>query len=188
VAVGYRVVWVKGDYRARQEEANRQQAIAYVEQHFNSGPETANHGCVVLAADASPKCKEWAQTYAALLNQRLGVALYNRDGLAIGRFPENGEAHLYSATMPAILVRPLFGTNPIQADLIRSTEGQTALAAVLADSIKRAFPAGGVVAFSVGHKYRTDSPHDRGAPLAGGGLEADYAERVLEAAQKLLES
>jgi hypothetical protein len=40
--------------------------------------------------------------------------------------------------------------------------------------------------FSVGHKYKTSNPDDRGAAVAGGGWEADYAEAVLEKASAML--
>jgi hypothetical protein len=93
--------------------------------------------------------------------------------------------------MPAILLEPLFGTTPHHAEQIRSELGRRKLAQVLVASIYCHFPAGGVVGFSVGHKYRTSKPNDRGARvlLATDGLaEADYAEMVLTQAAALLES
>ena len=90
--------------------------------------------------------------------------------------------------MPAVLLEPLFASNPQQAEIIRSKSGQAVLAQILAESIRRFFPKGGLVAFSVGHKYKTSAPNDRGAPLAGGGDEADFAEKVLEKAAQILTS
>ena len=52
--------------------------------------------------------------------------------------------------------------------------------------IQTFFQGGGSVAFSVGHKYKTSRPNDRGAEIYGGGKEADYAEKVLEKAGVLL--
>ena len=43
-----------------------------------------------------------------------------------------------------------------------------------------------MIGFSVGHKYKSANPGDRGAPVLGGGWEADYAEAVLEKAKVLL--
>ena len=80
----------------------------------------------------------------------------------------------------------MFASNPQQAEIIRSDSGQDTLARILAESIRRFFPAGGLVAFSVGHKYKTSSPNDRGAVLAGGGTEADHAEKVLKKTATLL--
>jgi uncharacterized protein YgiM (DUF1202 family) len=39
---------------------------------------------------------------------------------------------------------------------------------------------------SVGHKYKTSQPHDRGASVYGGGTEADYAELLLIEVDKKL--
>lgn len=44
-----------------------------------------------------------------------------------------------------------------------------------------------MIAFSVGHKGKKTRPNDRGAPVVGGGMEADYAEKVLEKAKVVLE-
>ena len=49
------------------------------------------------------------------------------------------------------------------------------------------FSKGGLIGFSVGHKYKTSNPNDRGAAVYGGGTEADNAEAVLEKAKALLE-
>ena len=89
--------------------------------------------------------------------------------------------------MPAILLEPLFASNPQQADIIRNDSGQTRLARVLVESIQRFFPDGGLIAFSVGHKYKTSNPRDLGAALAGGGWEAEFAEKVLVKAKAILE-
>lgn len=88
--------------------------------------------------------------------------------------------------MPAILLEPLFASNPRHADIIRSDEGQTRLARILVESIQRFLPDGGLVAFSIGHKGKRSRPNDRGASVLGGGMEADYAEIVLKKAQTML--
>ena len=88
--------------------------------------------------------------------------------------------------MPALLLEPLFGSNPQHAEWIRSESGQQRLAQILVESIQRFFPGGGLVGFSVGHKYKTSRPNDRGAAVAGGGTEADFAELVLQKAHTLL--
>lgn len=88
--------------------------------------------------------------------------------------------------MPAILLEPLFASNPQHADIIRSDDGQARLALILCDSIQRFFPKGGLIGFSVGHKYKPRNPPDRGAAVAGGGWEADFAEAVLQKAEAQL--
>ena len=90
--------------------------------------------------------------------------------------------------MPAILLEPLFASNPRHAEIIRSEVGQKRLARVLVASIQRFFPNGGLIAFSVGHKYKDSSPSDRGDAVVGGGTEADFAEQVLLKAKAMLEA
>lgn len=183
----YTVKFVKGDYTARQEAANALKAVAYVEHHFNSGPSTAGYVSVVVGSNASQTSKNWGRWYAQAIGNAFGVKLYQPDGVVVGGFGGRGDGNLKYTRMPALLLEPLFCSNPLHAGWIRSAQGQQRLAEVLADSIRRFFPDGGTIAFSVGHKYKTSSPKDRGAEVFGGGMEADYAELVLKAAQTLLE-
>jgi len=90
--------------------------------------------------------------------------------------------------MPAILLEPMFVSNPQHAEWVRSTAGQDKLARILADSIIEAFPDGSRIGFSVGHKYKTSRPRDRGAAVYGGGTEADYAEIVMGKAKDILKN
>lgn len=90
--------------------------------------------------------------------------------------------------MPAILLEPLFASNPRHAEWIRSESGQIRLAQMICDSIQRFFQSSGLIRFSVGHKYKTQNPNDRGAEVYGGGWEADYAEMVLEKSKAMLEN
>ncbi len=106
--------------------------------------------------------------------------------MIVGGYRERGNFNLRLTAMPAILVEPLFASNPRHAAIIRSSEGQGRLAAVLVDSIREIFPSGGIVAFSVGHKGKTHAASDRGAPVVGGGYEADYAEAVMLRAKAML--
>jgi len=88
--------------------------------------------------------------------------------------------------MPAILLEPCFVSNPTEATMVRSTAGLVALASALVETIKRQFPNGGLIAFSVGHKGKESSPHDMGAAVVGGGTEAEFAEKVLTLANTML--
>ena len=84
---------------------------------------------------------------------------------------------------------PLFFTTPEHAEIIKSINGLLALAEVLADSIRTMFPGGGLIALSVGHKYKDSRPGDRGALVLGsGGTEAEFAESVLSKTQVMLEA
>lgn len=184
----YQVKFYKGDYLQRQQQANADEAVAYVEHHFNSSAsEQANYAVVVVGSNASQTSRNWGRWYARGIAEQFGTQVAGDAGILVGGWNGRGDGNLKHTKMPALLLEPLFASNAQQAELIRSASGQAALARVLAESIRRFFPDGGLIAFSVGHKYKTSSPKDRGAALAGGGTEADYAEKVLEQAAKLLD-
>lgn len=185
----FQVRFYQGDYEERQARANRDGCVAYVEHHFNSSDDPAMaHADALVAHNASAQSRAWGRAYAQAVAAAFAVPLGGRghDGLVVLHEGDRGVGNIEHTAMPAILVEPLFASNPQHAALIRSEEGQELLAQILAQSIRDHFPEGGLIGFSVGHKYKTSSPHDRGAPLHGGGEEADYAERVLLRARDLL--
>ena len=183
----YRVKFYKGDYSKRQRDANEDRAVAYVEHHFNSSSSsTANYAVVVTGSNASRTSKNWGRWYAKAVAEHFGTRTAGDDGILVGGWNGRGDGNLRLTNMPAILLEPIFASNPQHADIIRSESGQSALARILVESIQRFFPDAGLIAFSVGHKYKDSNPDDRGAALAGGGWEADYAEKVLERAAEML--
>jgi hypothetical protein len=185
----YEVRFYKGDYGARQQAANEDGCIAYVEHHFNAtAGGGGNYACVVVGSNASNTSKNWGRWYARAVADSFGIQLGGDRGVLVGGFNGRGDGNVKFTKMPAILVEPLFASNPDHAAWIRSATGQDRLAQILADSIRRCFPDGGRVGFSVGHKYKTSNPDDRGAAVYGGGTEAEYAEIVLRKAQALLET
>lgn len=105
----------------------------------------------------------------------------------VGGYGGRSDGNLKLTDMPAILVEPLFANNPVHAEWILSDAGRERLARILADSIQRCFPNGGLIGFSVGHKYKSSNPDDRGAAVYGGGTGADCAEAVLQKAALLLQ-
>ncbi|BBO89452.1 N-acetylmuramoyl-L-alanine amidase [Desulfosarcina ovata] len=182
----YTVKFYKGDYSKRQNDANQDKAVAYVEHHFNSFTATSNYAVVITGSNASTTSKNWGRWYAREVAEHFGIPVGGDNGIKVGGFGGRGDGSIKHTDMPAVLLEPLFASNPQHAEIIRSESGQSALAQILVESIRRFFPDGGLIAFSVGHKYKDSSPHDRGAPLAGRGNEADFAEKVLEKAQALL--
>ena len=182
----YDVVFYSGDYPARQRAANADGCVAYVEQHFNSASDpSANYAVVVVGSNASATSKNWGRWYAAACAATFGI---RDNGVLVGGYNGRGDGNVRHTTMPAILLEPLFGSTPRHAEIIRSAAGQRQLAQILVDSIRRFFPSGGRIAFSIGHKGRTSKPNDRGAAILGGGAEADFAEPVLRLAQQMLEA
>jgi hypothetical protein len=185
----YKVKFYKGNYTTRQHKANKDEAKAYVEHHFNSSSSsTANYAVVVTGSNASRTSKNWGRWYANAVATFFGTKVAGDNGILVGGWNGRGDGNLKHTAMPAILLEPLFASNPQHAEVIRSESGQTDLARILVESIQRFFPDGGLIAFSVGHKYKKSSPNDRGADLAGGGSEADYAEKVLKKAAVMLEA
>ena len=191
----YKVNFYKGSYGDRQRAANRDKAVLYVEQHFNAGSDKATYAVANVATNAGKTSINIAEKYAARVVAKCGASVKKadgehtiRDGVFFGGWDgKRGNGNLSATNMPAVLLEPLFASNPKQAAFIRSADGQLALAECLVETIKEFFPLGGLIAFSVGHKYKMPDI-DRGVPLAGGGTEADYAEKVLLKAKELLES
>jgi len=58
--------------------------------------------------------------------------------------------------MPAILLEPLFTSNPQHAEWLRSETGQIRLAQIICDSIQRFFQTGGLIGFSASKTINTD--------------------------------
>ncbi|MCP4699777.1 MAG: hypothetical protein GY862_23440 [Gammaproteobacteria bacterium] len=185
----YEVRFYKGDYKQRQQQANLEGCVAYVEQHFNSSASLdSNYSVVITGRNASATSKNWGRWYAQAVCAEFGTPTASgTDGILVGGFNGRGDSNLRYTRMPAILLEPLFASNPQHAEWIRSKSGQLRLATILVESLQRFFPEGGLIGFSVGHKYKTSRPNDRGAPLFGGGLEADYAELVMAEAKRKLE-
>jgi hypothetical protein len=185
----YDVRFYKGNYSWRQKQANRDRCAAYVEHHFNATSSTkSGYSVVVVGYNSSETSKRWGRWYANQIGREFRVPVAGRGGILIGGYNGRGNSNVKRTNMPAILLEPLFVSNPQHASWVRSTDGQEKLAKVLADSIIGFFPDGSRIGFSVGHKYKTSRPRDRGAAVHGGGAEADYAEIVMEKAKHILES
>ncbi len=185
----YDVRFYKGNYSWRQKQANRDKCTAYVEQHFNASANTnSGYAVVVTGYRASETSKNWGRWYANKVGQVFNIPVAGRGGILVGGFNGRGNGNLKHTKMPAILLEPMFVSNPQHAEWVRSTAGQDKLARILADSIIEAFPDGSRIGFSIGHKYKTSRPRDRGAAVYGGGSEADYAEIVMGKAKDILEN
>ena len=184
----YEVRFYKGEYKGRQDQANSDGCIAYVEHHFNSSSSpAANYTVVITGANASQMSRNWGRWYAAAVAREFNIPMGGDQGIMVGGYDGRGGYNLQFTNMPAVLLEPLFASNPQHAQWIASETGQARLARILCDSLQRFFPKEGIIGFSVGHKYKVSSPNDRGAAVFGGGWEADYAEAVLNKTKTLLE-
>jgi len=180
----YNPVLYRGDYSQRQKQANSNNAICYVEQHFNSfsNPD-ANYAMAVTTINQPSKSKSWGAWYAQRVSEEFGIP---SNGIKVAKRGDRGYGNLCYATMPAILVEPFFISNEKGAQWAHSESQRNKLAEILSESIREFFPGGGLVVFSVGHMYKTSSPSDRGASCLGGGTEAEFAELVLQSSMNML--
>lgn len=183
--MSYTVKFYRGDYKTRQLAANADKALLYVEQHFNAveSPKP-NYAHAKVATNGSSRSVNIARSYAKRIAKAFDIPVGFDDGVDKGG---RGNGNLLHTSMPAILLEPVFISNPDGAGWVKHPDGQRKLARALVETVKEFFPKGGLIAFSVGHKYRTSKPKDRGAVVYGGGVEADYAEIVLDLAKQMLE-
>ena len=117
----YEVRFYKGDYGARQLAANADDCTAYVEHHFNAtAGGGGNYACAVVGSNASNTSKNWARWYARAVADSFGIQLGGDQGVLVGGFNGRGDGNVKFTKMPAILVEPLFASNPDHAAWIRS--------------------------------------------------------------------
>lgn len=183
----YSVIFYWGDYKERQESANEDGVICYIEQHFNaSASPHPNYAMAIVGSNASQQSLAMAKFYADECDRLFGLGKFGEDGVSLGGFNGRGDGNLVYTDMPAVLLEPMFCSNPEAAVTIKSTQGQEDLASIIVACIKKFFPDGGKVGFSVGHKGKTSNPADMGAVVYRGGTEAEYAEIVLDKAAEML--
>jgi len=194
----YVINFYKGSYLARQRQANKDQCICYIEHHFNASESLqANYTLALIGSNASQTSHDMADYYTDLIEQWLEIPQYGRSGVKKGGFNGRGDYNLRYTNMPAVLLEPLFASTPDHAEVLVSEPGRQRLAEAIVNTIRKYFPKGGTVGFSIGHKYKTSRPNDRGAAVHGkdpdpndnlGHTEADYAEAVLMLAAQMLTS
>lgn len=193
----YHILWVasgsdRRDYKARQLYANDKGAVCYIEGHYNAKvydkPGTAdNPASCLVASNSGSKTRNMAAFFAAHVHQTFG---YPNGGCVVTEPGIAGYWNLYYAKGNSLLLEPLYVSDPEQAIMAQSELGQDRIAQIINTMVRKFYPDGGVIAFSVGHKYKVSSPYDRGAPVVGtDGLgEADLAELYMKKAAVLLET
>jgi len=83
-------------------------------------------------------------------------------------------------SMPAILIEPLFVSDPTQAQWLHAAGNVDRLAAAVV-SVIRTFSNGvGTVGLSPGHAFKTSSPADSGAVCVAGDTERDHVEALVQ--------
>lgn len=205
----FEILWVasdehRRDYKDRQLFANSKGAKAYIEGHCDARAyKRDTDGDGVLDADAegtddnptsclvcdnaSQTSRDMAQYFSDAVSKKWGYP--NRGVVELAR-GARGYWNLYYTDMKAILLEGWHVSDKEIATLAMSELGQDQMAQIIADMIRKFFPDGGLIAFSVGHMFKKSSIHDRGAPVAGGnGLgEADIVLSFMRKAAVLLET
>lgn len=188
----YRVKFYSGDYPARQRAANQDKAIVYIEGHANSAESpTSDYSMAVVASNHSDKSMQMAREFASECGTVFDVGgskdvdIYGSTGVRIGG---RGDGNLSHTDMPAVLLEPVFASNPKQAVIVESDEWLDKLAGIIDTLVRQHFPQGGLVAFSIGHIGKTSAPKDCGAVWHGSRFktEAEYATEYLHRAAALL--
>jgi len=176
----YTVRFYTGSYKSRQLAANSDGAICYIEHHLNSFADpSAGYASVLITERASRLCRDWAESYIRSVATELSVPLVCNEGVVVLSSDDRGYGNLCYARIPSMIPEPLFVSNPVHAEMLQDGDAVKKLAEILAISIRDYFPNGGLVAFSVGHRYKGGANMDEGAPVVGGGTEAEFAERIL---------
>ncbi|MCK7496526.1 MAG: hypothetical protein MZW92_40665 [Comamonadaceae bacterium] len=111
---------------------------------------------MLTGANASQTSRNWGRWYAQAVAREFGVPVGGEQGIVVGGYDGRGDYNLRFTDMPAILLEPLFASNPQHADgYSAATTARRGWRRMLCDSIQRFFQNGGLIGFSVGHKYKT---------------------------------
>lgn len=186
----FRAVRLVGGYRERQIKANRLRCAGYAEFHLNAleydrPGSSDNPAMVICASNASETSKRWGYQYANAAAKAFDLP---SQGVHLRSAGQRGYWNLYYTKMPAVLLEPLFISDPDTAEIAISDQGVEKMAGIFMASTQDVFPEGGIFGLSVGHIGAR--PGDRGAPARGrdGGIigwEGEICERVVS---RILES
>lgn len=172
-------LFLTGDYavrgQPRQLQAQIERCALTIDFHFNSNGSGALGGEVYFK-DGDSKAKDFAK---AVIDVFRGLNLPDHgDPLK----PAGGSraAFIQAYAGPAVLLEPLFISNPTQAAWIRDPANLAALGQGIARAIKAKTSSGDKIGLSIGHLGKDSAPNDRGAKHAIEGWEADYAKRLAE--------
>ena len=186
VPVGTRAcMFLTGDYatrmKPRQIQAKSEKCALTIDFHFNSNGSTAI-GSEVYFKDGDSKSRDFAK---AVIDVFRALNLPDH-GDPLKPASEGRAAFILAYDCPAVLIEPLFISNPTQAAWIRDANNLASLGQGIARAIKLKTTAGDKIGLSVGHFGKDSAPDDRGAKHAIEGWEADYAKKLAETVARQL--
>lgn len=145
----YTFRFYSGESKETQDKANIDRCNAYLDFQFNiSSDPRDNYTAVAVASNASRISKFWARQFTHLIGEDFGLTIGGNNDILIGGVDGKSELNLIYTHMPAILILPLFISNPLHASWIRDKSVQFRIARNLAKSIYFSFPNGGSFAFT----------------------------------------
>lgn len=181
-----KVVWLKGDYtgknKERQRQAARERCDIVIEFHFNASDNDSASGTEV-----------WYRPYS-IYSQKLAKVIHDNI-VALGFKPRGVKSavdgsrasfiNAYPRTCWVVLLEPCFVTNKEDAAKVHDVKFIGRLADAIVDGISKFIKENNlktvdVIGLSVGHKFKTSNPSDKGAKCVFGDHEADHAEQLAQ--------
>lgn len=184
-----KITWLTGDYAnvtTRQEQAAQRGCAVTVDFHFNgNGPDAK--GGEVWYKPGNAKAKALGQT---IVNGYAALNLpFHGDEPLKEAVPGNRASFIRHYACPAVLVEPLFVSNPSasQAAWIHDNSNVESLAGTIAAALEEATEdENAVVGLSIGHLYKPSARGDTGVDCVRGDTEAKHAKAVAEAVATVL--
>jgi N-acetylmuramoyl-L-alanine amidase len=192
----YTPVILKGDYAGsgatsheRQERASLEGCICTVDFHFDTVDDSGASGGEVHYKEGNEDSRQFALAMWAEL-AATGLPPHGANPV-LSTAQRSRSAFIERYEMPAILLEPLFLSNPNQAGLLHgpgADANNRKMAEAITAAIKGQFPRGGKIGLSPGHAYKTSSPNDPGGPCALGDTERAHILTIVGLVEQYLSS
>jgi putative peptidoglycan binding protein/N-acetylmuramoyl-L-alanine amidase-like protein len=183
------ITWLTGEYanvNDRQDQAAKRGCAITIDFHFNgNGPDAKGGEVWYKPGDAKAKALGQAilDTFSSL-----GLPFHGDEPLKEAVLG-NRASFIRHYRNPAILIEPLFVTNPAanQAGWIHKKGNVQTLARKIAKVLEAATTdENSLIGLSIGHIYKPSSQGDTGVDCVRGDTEADHARAVAEAVGSIL--
>ena len=189
-----KIVWLKGDYtgksKERQRQAEKEKCDIVIEFHFNSAGDRAASGTEVWHRQYSIPSRH----LATILHDRITNLGFKPRGVKSAVSTSRASfINSYPTTCIVVLLEPCFVSNRSDAEKLHQDGFIDGLANAIVAGIKDFIKTNAnrkfsVIGLSVGHRYKTSNPNDKGASCVFGDWEADHAEDLARKVAELLRS
>ena len=179
----YQVIQFRGPVAYRQDQANERGVKCYCEAHLNAmGGKVVKDA--VFAIAAYKHSVPWGKLFSAKVAAALGI----RDDHVLVGAKGHGLVSRIRWPAPGLVLEPGFISNAAFADRLVNGGGIELLGRALAESIMDMWPAGGLIGYSVGHRYRGTGDMGSTADIENPAFdrEAEIAEAYGDVATRIL--